>query len=518
MSNKVSDHIHQLIKSLSKAEKRYFKLYSTRHTIGDKNNYMLIFDAIEKQTTYNEETIIKKFQNEAFINKFSITKTRLYEHVLKSLDAFHSNSSVNAQLKRQLHYAEILYKKSLYKQSAKQLKSARKIAYKYEKHTTLLEIFMWEKLIIEKDNYTNTKSKELTEILDEDKLTLDKISNYIQFWNVKSRLFQLLHKQGRARSADELEKFKNIIDTALLKSEDRALFFETKYLYHHIYSAYFFGTGDYKQCYEHLVKLLLYIESNKDQFKEEPNIYFSVLTNMIYVTSQLNDYNESFRYLEKLRELPEALRLSSNEDIDIKLFSSTNSIELTLYAITGQFDKGIDLVPQIEEGFRIYGEKINNVRRAYLEANISILFFCKEEYNSALKWSNQLLNNADIDKTLDIFCFTQILNLLIHLELDNYRLAPYALKSAQRYLKTRNRTYRFETVMLSFISDKLKCKSEIEENLLYIDLSNNLHQLKTDPFEKSAFEYFNFLAWVKSKVEKTSFEEAIMKELNEVNR
>ena len=153
MSNTVSDHLHQLIKSLSKAEKRYFKIYSKRHTIGDKNNYLLLFDAIEKQTDYNEDAVLKKFKNEAFINRFSITKTRLYDHVLKSLDAFHSNSSVNAQLKRQIHYAEILYKKSLYKQSSKQLKSAKKIAYKYEKHTTLLEIFMWEKLLIEKDNY-----------------------------------------------------------------------------------------------------------------------------------------------------------------------------------------------------------------------------------------------------------------------------------------------------------------------------------------------------------------------------
>ena len=199
----------------------------------------MIFDAIEKQTTYDEDAIIRKFKNESFINKFSITKNRLYDHVLKSLDAYHSNSSINAQLKRQLHYAEILYKKSLYKQSSKQLKSAKKIAYKYEKHTSLLEIFMWEKLLIEKDNYTNTNEDGLLQIVTEDQLILDKIGNHIQFWNIKSRLFQILNQQGRVRSANELERFKQIIDNTLLSSEDRALYFETKYLYHHIYSAYF---------------------------------------------------------------------------------------------------------------------------------------------------------------------------------------------------------------------------------------------------------------------------------------
>jgi len=516
MSNKVSDQLHQLIKSLTKGEKRYFKLYSSRHTIGEKNNYQIIFDAIDKQKTYDEDLILKKFKNEAFVNKFSITKNRLYETILKSLDAFHANSSIEAQLKRQIHCAEILYKKSLYKQSAKQLRSAKKVAYKYEKHTSLLEIFMWEKLLIEKDNYTSTGPEELAEILDQDQLILDKIKNYSQFWNIKSRLFQILHQQGRARSADELSRFKDIIDNTLLASEDRALYFETQYLYNHIYSGYYFGAGDYPRSYDHLTKLVKHIEGNRDKFKEEPNIYFSVLTNIIYVGSQLEAYREVFEYLEKLRSLPETLLLNTNEDLDIKLFSSTNSIELTLYAITGQFDKGIELVPQIEEGFRIYGEKINSVRRAYLEANIAILFFCNEDYNQALKWSNQLLNNADIDKTLDIFCFTQIINLLIHLELGNKRLAPYALKSAQRYLQTRNRVYRFESVMLSFINQVLKSKSDKHLSELYVELAADLKELESDPFEKAAFEYFDFVSWVQSKIDNQSYKEVVLAKIGEV--
>ena len=182
-----------------------------------------------------------------------------------------------------------------------------------------------------------------------------------------------------------------------------------------------------------------------------------------------------------------------------------------MHAIICQFEKGLDLVPQIEEGFRLYGDKINSVRKAYIEANISILYFCKEEYNSALKWSNQLLNNADIDQTLDIFCFTQILNLLIHLELENVRLVPYALKSAQRYLQTRNRTYQFESVMLSFIGKKLKCKSEEETEHAYSKLYTDLSEIQSDPFEKAAFEYFDFIAWVKSKLNKSAFKDELLK-------
>ena len=62
-----SDPLHQLIHSLSKGEKRSFKIYASRHVLGDENNYVKLFDAIEKQKEYDEEALLKKFKNEKFI-------------------------------------------------------------------------------------------------------------------------------------------------------------------------------------------------------------------------------------------------------------------------------------------------------------------------------------------------------------------------------------------------------------------------------------------------------------------
>ncbi len=49
---KPSTELFQLIKSLSKSEKRYFKLTSSLQS-GEKN-YMKLFDAIEAQYEYDE--------------------------------------------------------------------------------------------------------------------------------------------------------------------------------------------------------------------------------------------------------------------------------------------------------------------------------------------------------------------------------------------------------------------------------------------------------------------------------
>ena len=56
---KPSAELFDLVKSLSKSEKRFFKLSSSLQT-GEKN-YLQIFDAIEKQPNYDEAALKKQF-------------------------------------------------------------------------------------------------------------------------------------------------------------------------------------------------------------------------------------------------------------------------------------------------------------------------------------------------------------------------------------------------------------------------------------------------------------------------
>ncbi len=509
MSKKASDNLFRLIKSLSSPEKRYFKVFSSRHTLGEQNNYVKLFDAIDAQGSYDEASILQKFRKEAFINKFSIAKARLNEAILRSLDAFHSSSSIDAVLKRELHCAEILYKKTLYGHCAKALASAKRLALKYEKHSTLLEIFQWEKRLIEKDNYAGLSEKEIDNLLRADELIAEKIRNFNEYWNIKSRFFQLLNRTGKVRNQEELANFKKIIDNTLLKAENKALSYETKYLFYHIYSAYYFGIGDYEKSYQNLKRNVELIESNTEMFKEEPNIYFSVLTNIIYIASQLKKYDEVFIYLKKLREVPQTMDTSKNEDLEVKLFSSAYSIELTLYNQMGDFEKALALEPKIEEGLEKYSGKMNKVREAYFYSNIAIANYAMGKHSAALKWINGLLNNVGIEESQDIHCFTQLLNLIVHMELKNDRLLPYTFKSTHRYLSSRNRVYKFENAFLDFTGKIMKAQKREEQTKYYKELHSKLLELANDPFEKTVFEYFDFISWTESRIERVPFRQIV---------
>lgn len=502
MSNKASDNLHRLIKSLSKPEKRYFKVFSSRHVIGDRNNYQILFDAIDKQDIYDEEKLLNKFKNEAFIKRFSIAKSRLYNSVLKSLDSFHANSSIEAQLKRQIHSAEILYNKSLYDQSLKLLKSAKKVAIKHELTTTLMEIKKWEKRLIEKDNYEGVSSEKIEEILTGDNNLLKKVENFNTLWNIKSKLFQTLYVKGKVRSEKELLKFKKIIDEAAMNNKRDGMFAENEYLLNHIYSAYNYGIGNYKESYPHLMSNLELMETKMHLFKDEPNVYLSVLTNAMYLATKLGLNEDAYSHLEKLKKAPEQMELNMNEDREIRLFAITKAAELTLYNQSNEYDKGIELIPEIEEGLLKYEDKLSSVRKAFFYFNIATLHFGKGNMNESLKWINQLLNVIDIDKTQDIHCMAQLLNLVIHLELGNKSLLTYTMRSAQRYLETRNKVYRFETVFLQFLNEILKKRQSRPSHELYKNLATELRELEKDSFEKNVFEYFDFISWAESRAEK----------------
>ncbi len=513
MAKPRSDQLFRLIKSLSKAEKRYFNLYTSRLTIGKKNNYVILFRAIDNQQEYDEKSFEKFFKKQSFQTPSAIAKGRLYEIILKSLDAFHADSSINVEIRKLLHYTEILFKKSLYEESEKMLLKAKRIAVQYEKYNALLEVLNWEKKLMEKGSYAGNTLEDLANQLTADESIIEKITNYSEFWNLKSRLFILLNKQGKARDNAELAAFKKIIDTTLLKSENKALSYESKYLYFQIYSAYYFGISDYKNSYAYIKKHLKLIEANQNMFLEEPNKYFAVLSNMIYLCSQLKKFNEIPVYLGKLKAIAQNVSDDRTEDLEIKLFATTYSVELSLYIQTAAFEKALLLIPIIEAGLEKYHDKINKVRAAYFFFNISIVYFSVGNFSKALSWINKLLNEKSVDSSMDIHCFAKIFNLIIHLEMGNNELIPYAFKSTMRYLEKRNRIYKFETVFFDFLKMIQKAANAKAVRASYVTLRNDLKTLSNDSYEKTVFEYFDFVSWAESKIEQTSFETEAKKKL-----
>ncbi len=511
MSSKVKEALFELIRSMSKSEKRYFKLLASRHTIGDENNYVILFDFIEKMAVYDEEQIFKHFKGEPFLNRFSITKKRLYDHILNALDAFHAAHSVDAQLQTQLHSAEILYNKSLYDQAKRILKSAEKLARKNDRYIVLQQISKLNKRMLENEGYSDLSAIQILEIQSQDEELSKRIYNTNLLWTSKSLVFSKLHTKGVARTDEERIEYSRLIEH--LQVPDHEASFDERYMFNHLMSAYHFGIQDLSGCANFLNKNLDLFEEDRDRISQQLSTYLSLLTNAIYTLESLGQRTGANKLLQTLRKLPDEFGSALSEDMQIKLFASVNSVEIGVLMKRGDFEEALKRVPQIEVGLRTYENKITSIRRAFLCFKVATINLGNRNYSEALKWVNKIFNDPDLDPSEDLLAFTYLVDLLIHLEMKHNKLLPYALKNAQRYLKSRNKLHRFEKAFLQFVSKMTKVSDQFSEMETWESFLNEIKVLNGEGLDKAALEYFDFELWAASKVLRKEFPE-LLKERN----
>lgn len=110
---KGSDELYRLIHALTTEEKGYFKKFAKRHT--PKGNKQLeLFDAINRQKEFEEETLKKKF------NGYADMKVYLFETILNSLYLSDKETGIEGELLRSWFHMRYLNKKGL-KDKAAQL-------------------------------------------------------------------------------------------------------------------------------------------------------------------------------------------------------------------------------------------------------------------------------------------------------------------------------------------------------------------------------------------------------------
>jgi hypothetical protein len=203
MTREQKDNLFVLIKSLSKSEKRQFKLYVGRLGVNEDSKFLLLFNVLHKLKVYDEASILKN----GFVKKLQLSnlKAHLYKQILISLRLNPSHQNIRIQIREQLDFATILYHKGLYTQSLKILDKAKSLAIYNEEKNIANEIIELEK-VIESQYITrsiSTRADELTiqaKELNKQNLLASKLSN------LSLQLYGLFLKTGYVKQASEHEK------------------------------------------------------------------------------------------------------------------------------------------------------------------------------------------------------------------------------------------------------------------------------------------------------------------------
>ena len=191
------DALFSLVKSLSKSEKRQFKLYAGRLGGNMEANFMALFNLLDKVSSYDDALILKKTNIKK--QQISNTKAHLYKQILVSLRLNPLHQNVRAQIREQFDFAAILYGKGLYKQSLKLLDKVKDVALKNGEINLAYEIVEFEK-VIESQYITRSLSNRAEELSAQAKDLSVKSVRISRFSNLSLLLYSLLLKEGYAKN------------------------------------------------------------------------------------------------------------------------------------------------------------------------------------------------------------------------------------------------------------------------------------------------------------------------------
>jgi hypothetical protein len=212
MSNISSDDLFALIRSLGKAEKRHFKLYSARHVIGKANIYVQLFDEIAGQKRYDEQRIRQK---KIFRDLYSLKK-RLYKAVLKSLESYHSGPEM--ELRSAMDHIGILFNKALYPQCLKIIQRAKKIAERFELFEESLQLLRSEARLSSKMADISIA----TRVLKEEREVYLKLNNQKFYRDLAVKMAERYQHTGVYRNAADRVEMKRLLLKPYLKDETKA--------------------------------------------------------------------------------------------------------------------------------------------------------------------------------------------------------------------------------------------------------------------------------------------------------
>lgn len=494
----VSEELFKLIHSLSQSEKRFFKIYASRHVIGEQNNYVLLFDEIVKQKSYDEEAIRIKFHGQAFMRRFPAVKNYLHQLIITSMRSYHSGSTVDIELKEMLIDLEFLYQKGLYKQCLKLHVKAEKLAAEADKKNRLLEILEWKAKLLQASN-KGTESERFYEIIFKEESTiLENIRLSLEIKSEVMEAFTLIRKKGFARSEKDLERIKRVIDK-YSKLKYPKLSFNDKYYLNYINTVYYSSAGDHKKSLYFTERNVQLLESISPRLLEEEfEKHIVTLNNLVVNYIQLQRMNETIPYMNRIRSLA-----THNIRENILLWATSYKLVLGASIRSGNYEQAAKICDEVIEGMNFNFEKIPASDIVTFKYNIAVVYFVNKDYSRSARMLNEIINNNDLSLRDDILGFARIVRLLVFLEKGEEEMLPYATISVYRYLSGKKRLFKFENFVLQFIRERLPyLNSQAQQREAFKEMKDHLEIMFKDPYEKRVLEYFDFLTWIESKLKR----------------
>lgn len=383
MPHSKGNTLFRLVKSLTKSEKRYVRLYLDRPRGRKSVLYARLWDALLDLPVYEEDQLLHKLGDPAVIRQLPVAKTRLFEAILDALGQQYDEGTVTARLLKTIATTELLYARNLGEQALRRLKKARQLAESFDRWDLALAIVRWQLRITSRMALPN-KEKRVQEMIREAEAIQEQFEIQQSWWH----LMEKFRSRGRASRAfrDQSDPLPGLVKSRNTLPQPAETDLIACTYVAHIAGMHAIMTARYDDACAHYLEILPFWAAQPNRIADQGELYLALINNYLAASAFSSRFEpDNLSLLESLLKVP-------GQSIHLQFqYERVYYFQMLIHHLNlSSYEEGRNFISRIRRWMQQNSERISTARRIGLMSNILVFFFIHDDFEAVLVWSDRI--------------------------------------------------------------------------------------------------------------------------------
>lgn len=501
-----SEHIINLIKALSKAEKRNFRMYAKRIQSSEQLLFLRLFDLIDKQKQFNEDEIIKTLRLKDK-GQFSNIKRHLYAQIIASLRILFKEKGANFKVREYVDYAYILYGKGLYLQALKILNKAKDLAIKHHLIYMQLTIIEFEKKI-QTRHITRSGPNHASTLIQESERIQKQANHLVELSNLRVEMHTKYLSNGHAKSKEEAQSIRAYYHEKIdpMDLENLGLMEQIFYVQSRVWYNYILM--DFESCMKYAVEWVELLNNHPNMLLRDTDLYMRGYHYILTAANHIKNYKVHETYLQAFEDFRYGNYKKFNANSQILSFLYVHTGRLHSIMLNGNFDEAEPVIQKSVGRIKKYSYKLDDHRIMVFYFKFAWIYLGANKTDKAIGYLNRIIHNELNNLREDIQNYARILMLICHYESGNVDILQYLINTYNSYFQRKKEINTFLKLSMDMFSE-IKSKGSSYHIDIIKEYYNHFKAIESDPYERRALDYVDVLSWLESKIQNKSLQTLI---------
>lgn len=486
-NSKAMEALFKLLKTLTKSEKRYFKL----HFNNNDTKYHYLFDKLESLKRLEKKQFAKGIMKskEYSFNYLAVDINYLYNNLLLSLKSFHQNQTASSRIRNNLDNIEVLFNKGLFEDVYKLVKKTKILVIKYEYFSFIYELSRWEYKVMGNIGGIDAVLKAYTK--NESIVKRNEEFNRLNFSYFQCNLYRKTWPKSQ-------EVYKELLQKESLENLDLLSSSSAKIKLLQIHQLYSFLVNNKQEELDFLNQIIACIDQTYQEYKTEFTYdYVIIYSRYLYIHLELFP-DWILQTLNSFLELPKKYA-PHNERLSMftKIFAL--NFCLSYYIKMDAFSESIKFLENVNFNLQLFENKVSPSFLLSTRYKLAYSYFMNDNFLEAIDPINEILNEASPNDNLELYEFVHLFNLILHIELQNFELVQNLLGPYQKVFNKSVYWKKASKLILRLVKDSIAINTNKDFSMLkeawhYLQKSENIKQ--TIMIER----YFDIRKYLENKI------------------